>query len=418
MKTHFSPTNFFASGVAALFLSCGTGAAKTPAETKIDNALKVVEAKPGEASVYAPLAFAYASRARETANGDYYLKGMEAVEKALKIDPKNYDARKAEAWILLGQHEFQKALEMTRALNKRSGDDPMVYAMRTDAAIETGNYKEAEEAAQWSLDMDAGGVPGLTRAAYLREHFGDFDGAIDLMKKSFNRVRSSDTEERAWILTHIGHLYLLKGEASAAERAHVEALKIFPDYHYALLNLAHTKSAQGKKEEALELHRRHYAAAGHPENLYELAKAMREAGKDSEADKAFSEFEKAALEESVHVDNANRELTAYYIDEANNPAEALRVANLEMANRQDWRTLYAHARALHANKRFKEARDSMSQALEVGVMVPEMQYHAGIIARDAGDRSAAKAYLEKARSIAVSKDLKELAEAAENALPE
>ena len=341
---------------------------------------------------------------------------MKAVEKALELDPKNYEALKAEAWILLGQHEFQKALEKTRALNKRSGDDPMVYAMRTDAAIETGNYQEAEEAAQWSLDMDAGGVPGLTRAAYLREHYGDFDGAIELMKKSFNRIRSSDKEERAWVLTHIGHLYLLKGEADAAENAHLEALNIFPNYHYALLNLAHTKSAQGKKEEALELHHKHYATAGHPENLYELAKAMREAGKDDEADKAFSDFEKAALEESVNVDNANRELTAYSIDEAKNPVEALRVAKLEMENSQDWRTLYAHARALHANDRFEEARSAMTQALAVGVMIPEMQYHAGIIARDAGDTDAAKSFFEKAKARTINTGLKKHVEEAQGSL--
>jgi len=417
MQTHSSFLNFIISGSLAILLSHGASAANTPAEDKIANALKLVEAKPDEASVYAPLALAYASRARETANGEFYTKGMAAVEKALQLDPKNFEAQKAEAWILLGQHEFQKALEKTRALNKRSGDDPMVYAMRTDAAIETGNYEEAEEAAQWSLDMDAGGVPGLTRAAYLREHFGDFDGAIALMKKSFNRIRSSDTEERAWVLTHLGHLYLLKGEPEAAENAHVEALKIFPNYHYALLNLAHTKSALGKKEEALELHHKHYATAGHPENLYELAKAMRSAGKNDEADKAFSEFEKAALEESRNVDNANRELTAYYIEEANNPLEALRVANLEMANRQDWRTLYAHARALHASGRFAEARKSMSQALAIGVMIPEMQYHAGIIARDNGDKDAARTFFKKAENRAVCAELKKRAQEAEKSLP-
>lgn len=415
MPSHFSLSKIFSSCALSLLISHGA-AAETPAENKIADALRLIETKPQDASGYAPLAIAYASRARETANGEFYLKGMIAVEKAMKLDPNNYEARKAEVWILLGQHEFQKALEKSRALGKRNGDDPMVYAMRTDAAIETGNYREAEEAAQWSLDMDAGGVPGLTRAAYLRELYGDFDGAIELMKKSFNRLRPADTEERAWIVTHIGHLYLLKGEPSAAESAHLEALQIFPDYHYALLNLAHTKSAQGKKEEALELHRKHYAGAGHPENLYELAKAMRESGHDEEADKAFADFEKAALEESTNLDNANRELTAYYIDEAKNPAEALRVANLEMANRKDWRTLYAHARALHANGQFESAQESMTKALAVGVMVPVMQLHAGVIARDAGDKEAARAFFRKAAIRAVDADLKEKARTAEQSL--
>jgi len=362
----------------------------TPAEIKIEAARKVVADHPERADAYAPLAMAYAARARETANGDFYSKGMAQVEKALKLEPNNFPALKAEAWILLGQHEFQKALTITRELAKRAGDDPTVHAMQTDAAIETGNYSEAETAAQWALDMDPGGAPGLTRAAYLREHFGDFDGAIELMKRAFNRTRTADREDRAWLLTHIGHLYLLKNELQPAEGAHNEALKLFPDYHYALFNLAEVKTALGNEEAALELHRRHYATASHPENLYYLAKAMRRAGKDEEADQAFASFEKDALTESTSVDNANRELTEYYVEEAKNPEEALRIAKIEMANREDYRTLHAYALALHANGKFKEAEEQMARVLAIGVKYPTVQYHAGLIARDAGKKDEAK----------------------------
>ncbi|MFT6861539.1 MAG: hypothetical protein ACJAVK_000091 [Akkermansiaceae bacterium] len=143
---------------------------------------------------------------------------------------------------------------------------------------------------------------------------------------------------------------------------------------------------------------------------------MRKAGEDDEAERAFTEFEKAVLAESLNVDNANRELTAYYIEEAQNPVEALRVANLEMANRQDWRTLYAHARALHANREFQAAQESMTKALAVGVMIPAMKYHAGVIAKDAGAKNAAKGFFESAGNRAVCADLKKRASEAGQAL--
>ena len=52
----------------------------------------------------------------------------------------------------------------------------LVYGFLVDAYAELGDYAEAEKAAQWMLDLRPGNVPGLTRAAYLRELFGDLDG--------------------------------------------------------------------------------------------------------------------------------------------------------------------------------------------------------------------------------------------------
>ena len=361
---------------------------------KIANAEKSIEAKSDLPANYAQLAFAYAARARETADGKFYTKGMEAVEKGLALDPKDVSSLKAKTRILLGQHEFQKGLELARALTKRSGDDSIIWAMLADAAIETGNYKEAEKAAQWSLDMDQGGSPALIRAAYLRELFGDFDGAIELMQRAFNRILPSDTENRAWLLTHLGQLHLLKNQPEQAVKAHESALQLFPEYHVALLNLAHAKAALGDNDEALELHRRHYAAAPHPENLYELALALKAVGKNDEAKKAFADFEKAALDESKDVDNANRELAIYYVDIAEKPEEAVRIAKIEMANRGDYRTRHAYAWALHADGKNEEALKEMTKALEIGVKEPVMQYHAGVIARDAGDLPAAEKFFK------------------------
>ena len=364
----------------------------SPAETKIALAEKVLAAKPNDVSAYPPLAFALAARARETSDPKYYTLANEVVSKGLKLEPNNFEVLKAELWLLLGDHEFQKALEKARVLNKRSGDDTMVQAMLADAAIETGHYDEAEKATQWALDMDPGASTGLTRAAYLREHFGDFDGALELMQQAFNRTIDRETEDRAWLLTHIGHLHLLRNQPDDAAKAHEEALRIFPNYHYALRNLSAVRTAQGNHAAALELQRKHYAASPHPENLYELARALRRAGENPEADKAFAEFEKAALAESENADNSNRELVYYFANEAKKPAEALRIAESEMARRQDFRTRQAYAWALHANGQTEKAYDEIKKALKIGAKYPDLQYYAGIIARSAGDKEAARAF--------------------------
>ena len=58
----------------------------------------------------------------------------------------------------------------------------------------------------------------------------------------------------------------------------------------------------------------------------------------------------------------------------------------------------------------------MTQALAVGVMIPEMQYHAGIIARDAGDTDAAKSFFEKAKARTINTGLKKHVEEAQGSL--
>jgi tetratricopeptide (TPR) repeat protein len=113
--------------------------------------------------------------------------------------------------------------------------------------------------------------PSLTRAAYLRELFGDVDGALELMGMAFSRLPDTETEERAWILTQVGHLHLSIGKPDLANAALEQALALFPDYHYALGQLAKVRLAEGKPGEAVLLLERRYRMAPHAENLFALA---------------------------------------------------------------------------------------------------------------------------------------------------
>ena len=146
---------------------------RTPGETAIVRAETAIAKDPNNARAYCALAMAHAKRARETAEPEQYRLGLKAVERSLELEPENYEARRSRVWLLLGQHEFAKALEQARELNKTAKDDILVYGFLADANVELGNYDEAETAAQWMLDLRPGNVAGLTRGAYLREIYGD-----------------------------------------------------------------------------------------------------------------------------------------------------------------------------------------------------------------------------------------------------
>jgi tetratricopeptide (TPR) repeat protein len=354
--------------------------AATPAETAIEKAQAQIAKQPEHLPYYSSLAMAYARRARETSDVQYYAKAEQTLHRAFSIAPDNYDALKTQAWLELGRHEFAKALETATRLNKRMPDDVMVYGYLADANTELGNYKQAVDAVQWMLDLRPGNVPGLTRAAYQRELHGNIAGALELMRMAYDATPTAESEDRAWILTQMAHLDFIRGDLAEAEKYVEAALALFPDYHYALGTLAQMRTAQKRYQDAVTLLERRYSAAPHAENLYALAEALESAGRVDEARQAFAEFERKSLAETNIADNSNHELIAYYVDHAQQPEKALEVARREIERRKDVFTIDCYAWAMAANGQFEAANAQIQAALQVGVRDPKILAHAASIA--------------------------------------
>ena len=353
--------------------------AQTPAQLEIESMSAVVQRNPEDAGALSRLAMAYSRRARETADPQFYAQAMDTIGQALEISPDNYEALRAKTWTLLGQHEFAQAAELAEELNQRAPDDVMIYGFLTDAYVELGRYDKALESAQWMLDIRPGTVPGLTRAAYIRELYGFIDGAIELMQQAFDRSPYNEKEDLAWIQVHLAHLQRLKGDFDTAE-AHIDqALTLFPDYHYALAERGRLRMAQGRYEDAATAFEARYKLAAHPENLFDWAEALKMAGQDAKADELFPRFEQAAVRESDSWDNANRELINYYVDYANRPLDALKVATRDFGRRQDVFTRASYAWALFHTGQQEEARSQLKQALQLGVIDPRIARYAEVM---------------------------------------
>src|SRR6266852_3541000 len=288
----------------------------SPAEQAMAQARKLIEKNAKDFEAYNALALALSRRARETSDVKFYTQAEEALKKSFEISPDNFDGRRIHVWLLLGKHEFAAALQEAKKLNKKMPDDVMVYGFLTDANVELGNYQDAEVAAQWMLDLRPGGLPGLTRAAYLRELYGDTEGALQLMNMAYQSTPPSEVEDGAWILTQMAHLNLAIGQIDEAEKLSQQALAMFPGYHYALGNLAKVRIQQKRYGEAVDLLRQRYQAGPHAENLFDLAQALQLAGRTEESANAFAEFERKSLLETNRADNSNHELVFYYADYA------------------------------------------------------------------------------------------------------
>jgi tetratricopeptide (TPR) repeat protein len=367
----------------------------TPAQHKISWAEAAIKAHPDRSQPYNDLAVAYVQRVRETADPGYYAQAETVLQNSFQITPDNLEGQKARIMILLGRGEFAQALGLAKSLNKKTPDDILLYGFIADAAIEVGDYRDAEEAAQWMLDMRPGNVPGLLRGAALRRLYGDARGATDFFSQAYQQMAPTQTEELAWTLTEMADLQLSLGDIGGADKLLHSAIQRFPGYYVALEVSAQVQSARQHYSEAVDLLRQRNLKFPTLASRYALAEALERAGQATEAASAYTDFVAIARPLIDKNDNANEELISYYLGRGHGPAEALRIAQLEIAKRHDVKTLDAYAWALYGNGRYEEAKRQIAMALAVGVREARMFYHAGVIAAEVHDYASASSYLKQ-----------------------
>ena len=366
--------------------------ALSPAQRAMAAAEEQIKKDPKQSQGYNDLAKALIRRGRETGNPDYYQQAGRAVRDSLKVEPDNFEGYKARVMVLLGERDDAAALDLARKLNQRIPDDVQVRGLIADACRELGDYSQAELQTQWMLKLRRGNIPGMIRGAFLRIVFGDAEGALDWLTSAFKLTNPTETEERAWLLTHIARVRLQTGKLELADQLLRQALEIFPDYYFTLDTLAETSSALGRDAEAADLLRLAQKAAPHPRRLFRLAVALKQ-------DSQFEEFERQARATADKPDNANHELIFYYADYAHKPAEALRVAKAEIAKRRDIATLDAYAWALHSNGQYAEARVELDKALKIGIRDAALFGHAAAIAEKLEDQRSAGDYQKRVREL-------------------
>ncbi len=215
----------------------------TTADRRIRDAQSAIAKLPNTADPYVMLSIGFMHKARETADGAYYTRAEAADEKALSIDPKNPGAIRQMSWIYAGQHRFPEARDAARRAIEIMPHDAASYGMLGDALIELGDYDGAEKAVQQMADIRPD-VSAYTRVSYLRELFGDTEGALEMMSAAAHSASPREPEYLAWCRAHYGNLLFNCGRLDAAEAEYLVALSVFPDYHYALTGMGRVCAAE------------------------------------------------------------------------------------------------------------------------------------------------------------------------------
>ena len=358
----------------------------SPVEARIDAAQAKLKVGRASSGLYNELAAALLRKGRDTDDPAVYEQARAAVSHSLQLTPGDYEARKLEVRVLLGEHEFAKALALATELNHRVPDDLTVWASLADVNMALGNYEDAERQAQWAIDLRPGNTLGFEKAAELRELFGDVPGAIEFWEEASRRTSPNDLDEQAWLVTEKARLELAEGHQQQAEELLQQAFGLFPESVFATGVLARVREAQGRFAEEAVLFGKRYASVKSVRNLYDWAEALEKSRQKSEAAAAFVRFETEARSESSRSYNSDRELVFFYLRYKPNPAAALAVATKMSAVRHDVATLDAYAWALFSNGKYSDAKTQMDRALAVGVRDPEYFSHATQIAEKAEAR--------------------------------
>jgi tetratricopeptide (TPR) repeat protein len=403
----------FLCGIASAQGPIQTRETLTPAQQKIAAGKKAIESAPERPQSYNQLAIAFERRAAETGDVSFYDHAEDALKKSFSVSAENLEAQKIRASVLLGEGRYQEALEQATAVNKLWPDDVLVYGYVADAQIALGNYAAAEQAVQWMLNLRPGNIPGMRRAADLREVFGDADGAADMLTAELVQTAPTEVADRAYVMTRLGHLQLAAGHLTEAEKLLQQAHDVFPNLPYTLDIVAELRRAQSRYAEAAQILNQLYLMNPSAEQAYRLAVALEREGQQNYAESTYQEFERKALQAIDRSGNANVDLVFYYADHAAKPQEALQIAETEFSRRQNVRARDAYAWALAVNGRFAEARTQVEAALEVGTRDPGLFFHAGAIATQGRDPKSGAAYFKASLDV---NPLSEFAPAARQAL--
>jgi tetratricopeptide (TPR) repeat protein len=345
------------------------------------------------------LASQYLQRFRETGDPGDLVRGEHAAERSLALQPRfNIGAEMTLASSLTSLHRFLEALVHAQRALQIEPNNAAAAAQAAGIDVELGRYDQASrllKSVHAGRELD---VALDTTAARYDELTGNLAAArrlIDRAKLETDSIMDSPAESRAWFHFRAGELAWNAGDGASAERSFHDALEIFPNYPRALNGLARTYWGERRWPQALDAATRAADLVSLPETLGYKADAQRALG-----DEAGARATEDLIWTIARVGNArainDRSLAIYFADHSRHLDEAIAIARRDVAVRDDVFAEDTLAWTLARAGHWPEARTAARKAVRMNTQDARLQYHAGVIAMQSGDRDEAARRLKLA----------------------
>ena len=352
---------------------------------------------PQDPSALAELGLTLLQQVRLSGDNTLYAEAGQAFDQALASDPKQLYALVGKGVLALSLHDFEGAMqwaEQAQAVNPFRAE---ILGIQVDSLVERGQYDKAVATLQKMVDLRPD-LQSYSRVSYLRELNGDVAGAIKAMEMAANSAPVG-SEEWLWTMTHLGNLYLNKGELTSAQQLYTQVLQIKADYPYALTGAARVQAAQGDLLAAINTLKPVVDRLPLPEFVTALGEFY-EAQGDQQA--AQRQYELVGVMQQLNAAagmNVDLEMALFNANHGADRGKTLEQARLAFSERP---TIYGAdtlAWALYGQGDYAQAQKYSQEALRLGTQDATLYFHAGLIAAALGDNAAARQQLAKALEI-------------------
>jgi tetratricopeptide (TPR) repeat protein len=299
----------------------------------------------------------------------------------------------------LASHRFAEARSTALELKKIEPDRSTAAQLLGDAALELGDYTEAEAAYAEMLRID--GEPSVSsesRSARVDVIHGRLTEAREHLQHALAAARTASEPSPdmiSWCHVQLGELAFKQGDFDAAETEYAKACEALPEYYPAEEHLAELRGAQGRYAESAAAYQKLIERVPRPELLQALGDLYVYAGKPEEAkpwqDRAAAAYEASMQQGSLQYYHHG---AGFYSDSVKDPVKALECAKRDFEIRHSIFAWDAIAWAYLQTGQVKEAADAIAKALATGVKDPHILYHASMIRMSQGDLAGGKLALE------------------------
>ena len=343
----------------------------------------------------------YLQRYRETGDINDVLRAENDAKLSLRAQPRGNTGAELElAAVFLTLHRFHDAITMTYDVVRMDPTNQANLVRQATLDMEIGQYGLAHKRLEAVSLANRDDSWRVVESRYL-ELTGHLAQARDLLATAGANVNSGfDTpaQQRAWYFFRAGEMAFEAGDNDAAIADENESLAVFPNYSEANRFKARFECALHRWQACLDDATASANVVPYPETLGYEADAQRALGDTAGAartDDLIRTVER--IGNTQHI--SDRLLAIYYSEHKLHVADAYRIAKNELLARDDIFTEDTVAWAAAMDGRWDEARDHERKALRFDTENSLLQYHAGTIALHFGDRSEAKARLQRALAL-------------------